>query len=278
MATTPDPRISGRIGSQIDLNVTYYKSGIPTDPFAIRRISIYKSAVATENLIVQIPIVSVCDPNYPAPITREIDSGGNIKNGVFHMIWNVSCTDIQVPDIFFDVWEYMTVCPENAGSTGGSFSCSNSDIEQILDDETRWQRVCNEFWLYPDSIFADSGLENIRLGFEPLDIKFYQPEVRTLEIGIMPLPLYDFNYNKIAPIIPHLRGTISVYTENCELIIDHEPMKIGLRQGTYRSNPFVLQYALNTTRFLKGTYRYRVELLLPNGESRASPDFYLQVS
>jgi hypothetical protein len=140
------------------------------------------------------------------------------------------------------------------------------------------QHVCQRFWLYPDSYYTDSGLENIRLGFEAMDDKFTQPEVRTLEVGIMPLPLYDYNYNLVAPIIPNLKATISIMTDQCEILICNEPMKIGIRQGTFRSNPFVLQYLFNTMRVLRGSYKYQVTLRLPNGETRTSPRFALQVS
>jgi hypothetical protein len=111
-----------------------------------------------------------------------------------------------------------------------------------------------------------------------MDIKFHQPEYRTIEVGMMPLPLYDYDYNKIAPIIPMLTGYFSLYTEGCELLIDQEPMRIGIRQGTYRTNPFTLQYAFDTRRVLKGSYKYQVSVCLPNGESRTSPKFQLQVS
>ena len=329
----PAPRISGRLGEPIDLNITFYKNGVPTDPFAVRRISIYRSAVTRENLIVQIPIVNPCDPvsagsgnEYPFPLTREEDHHHHILPGVFHYIWDVPCTGIAVPDIFFDVWEYVIACPPGEGSephcyrheehehpccpehehhehheheheehhseghehhhhhgsectpsSGSEIICS-PEVQHIMNDECFWQKSCNEFWLYPDGFTTDTGLETIRLGFEAIDVHMYQPEKRTIEVGMMPLPLYDFDYNKIAPIIPRLRATFTLSTENNEILIDNEYMRIGLRQGTYRSDPFVLQYTLDSKRLLKGTYKYRCTLLLPNGESRASPDFYLQVS
>jgi len=263
------PRISGRVGSTIDLNVTFLINGVPADPFAIRRVSIYKTAVTDENLIAQIPIVSPCETGYPAPISQEY-VGTTPQPGVYHLYWDVPCTGISVPDIFFDVWEYMTICPDSSGTD----PCS----PEIINNEDLWQRQCNEFWLYPDGTYVDSGLETIRLGFEAMDSKFHQPERRTLEVGIMPMPLYDFDYNLVAPIIPFLTATFTLFTDNCEVLIDAEPMKIGLRQGTYRSNPFVLQYLFDTTRVLRGTYRYRVDLCLPNGETRSSPDLHLQVS
>ena len=101
----------------------------------------------------------------------------------------------------------------------------------------------------------------------------------------MPLPLYDFDFNVIAPIVPHLTATFTMLTENEELLIDSETMKIGLRQGSFRTNPFVLQFKFDTSQILstgvpllKGTYKYRVQINLPNGETRVSPDFSLQIS
>jgi hypothetical protein len=153
-----------------------------------------------------------------------------------------------------------------------------SDLDAVLDDESLWQRCCNEFWLLPEGFFCDDGLSTVRFGFEAIDVKFNQPEVRTLEVGLMPLPLYDFDFNKIAPIIPHLRATLTLRTENCETLINAEPMRIGLRQGTFRSNPFVLQFTFDTARVLKGTYQYQVSICLPNGETRVSENFSLNVS
>jgi hypothetical protein len=264
------PRVSGRLGNPIDLNVTFYRSGIATDPYAIRKVQIYRSAVEDENLIAEFPIVDPGDPTYPLPASRENDSAGTPKPGVYHLYWDVPKTGIPTPDTFFDVWSYLPdVCiDESGGTTGGD----------CIDDETQWQQCCNQFWLYPDSFYCDSGLENIRLGFEAMDIKLHQPEYRTIEVGMMPLPLYDYDYNKMAPIIPMLTGYFSLYTENCELLIDREPMRIGIRQGTYRTNPFTLQYTFDTRRVLKGSYKYQVSVCLPNGESRASPKFQLQVS
>lgn len=266
------PRVSGRLGSQIDLNVTFYRSGIPTDPYAIRLVQIYKSAVQEENLIAEFPILPPTDSSYPYPLTRETNTQGTILSGVFHLVWDVPESGIVVPDIFFDVWSYIPNDPGISTDSAGELDIS------LLDNEDLYVQCCNEFWLYNDSFFCDSGLSNIRLGFEALDIKFNQPEIRTLEVGVMPLPLYDYDYNKIAPIIPQLSAYFTLQSDNCELLIDKDPMKIGLRQGTYRSNPFVLQYEFDTRRVLKGSYKYQVLVCLPNGESRASPFFNLQVS
>jgi len=279
--TIPDvmSRISGRLGRTIDLNNTFFRNGVPEDPFAVRLIQIYKSAVQPENLVAEFPILSPFDTGYPAPLEREDDGSGGIKPGVFHLFWDVPTSGIVVPDIFFDVWSFLPTDPTGTAGSTGVTGVTSVTGTSILDDESLWRRCCNEFWLFPDGFECDSGLSTIRFSFEPLDLKLHKPEIRTIEVGLMPQPLYDFDYNRIAPIIPQLRAFVTVKTHNCETIIDDEPMKIGLRQGTFRSNPFVLQYLLDTTRIpLVGSYQYRIRVCLPNGETRVSPDFILQVS
>jgi hypothetical protein len=272
------PRISGRLGNTLDLNVTFYRNGVPADPFAIRRVKIYRSAVQPENLVAEFVIPSPLNPDYPSPIQRELDTSNVPRPGVYHLYWDVP-SDLIVPDIYFDVWEYL---PDDPGvlpgvtETGGTIG----DITggPTLDDESLWMACCNQFWLYADGVNCDDGLEDCRFGFEAIDEKFFSPEIRTLQVGIMPLPLYDYNYNKCAPMIPMLRGRISIFTDNCETLVDNVPMTMGIRSGTYRSNPFVLKYRVDTSQFLKGSYKYQVTLELPNGETRVSPKFVLQVA
>lgn len=268
------PRVSGRLGNAIDLNITFYRNGVPTDPFAVRKVSIYRSAVQPENLIAEFPVVNPLDPLYPSPVAREFDAQNVAKPGVFHLFWALPESGIPVPDIFFDVWSYLGTDPTLGTGSAGTDVTNGVDV----DDETQWQSCCEKFWLYSDGFFCDAGLENIRIGFEAMDEKFNQPEVRTIEVGMMPLPLYDFDYNKIAPILPFMQATFSLTTDNCELLILDEPMRIGLRQGTHRSDPFTLQYTFDTSLVLKGSYKYQVTLHLPNGETRVSPRFNLQVS
>ena len=86
----------------------------------------------------------------------------------------------------------------------------------------------------------------------------------------MPLPLYDYDYNRIAPMMVQIVPTICIETLNCEQVVTDAPMTIGIRQGSNRTNPFVAQYKLDastTGSFMIGTYRYRVKLAMPNGTS-----------
>jgi hypothetical protein len=97
-------------------------------------------------------------------------------------------------------------------------------------------------------------------------------------VGLMPLPLYDYDHNLVDPLIPLLEPTISISTQRCELLVDNAPCRIGLRHGSYRSNPFVIQYDLDTSLFLKGTYQYSIKVTLPDGKSRVSQKFILTIS
>ncbi len=139
-------------------------------------------------------------------------------------------------------------------------------------------KCCHRFWIYPENWFCDDRLQTVRFGFEPLDQKFYSPEQRTLEIGLMPLPLYDYNFNLVTPLIPFLTPTITIETQHHELLVDKEECRMGLRQGSYKTNPFVIQYDVDTTRFLKGTYQYHIALRMPDGSSRVSRKFILTIA
>ena len=270
---SPLPRISGRTGMPINLNVTFYRNGIPSDPFAIRKISIYRSSVQEDNKVAELLVNNLPDdPIYPSPISLVSEnSGSDHSPGLFSLIWNVPTT-IGTPDIYFDEWQYIPTVPDSWDTL------SDDDKWVYLNDESHWQSSCQRFWLYPDSFFVDSGLESIKLGFESIDIKLHQPEIKTIEVGITPLPLYDFDFNFVAPIIPHLRAFISIWTDFNELVIDTKEMNVGIRQGSYRTNPFVLKFKIDSSSLLKGSYKYRTTVCLPNGESRVSPDFFLQIS
>lgn len=260
-----DPRISGRKGSVIRLNASFYKNGVLANPYAIRRIDIYKGSKADENLVAQIPVDSPGESTYPSPITQEEDSSGPIA-GTFYYDFTVP-DDFTAPQIYIDDWNFIG--DELIGDNG-------TDID--ITDETLWDSQCNRFWVYPaNDWYIDDGLIIPRFGYEPLDRHFTKPEVRPLEIGLMPLPRYDFDYNRVAPLIPRLNATIDIETTNSEIIFEDQPCTIGLRQGSYRTNPFIIRYLLDTDKFLMGTYRYRITLHLPNGETRVSPNLVFTI-
>lgn len=251
-------RIAGRRGNDIQLDVTFYNGGISYDPFYIYKVEIYKSKVADENLI---DTLVIDEDSYPSPALDEDGSSG----GHYSLIWSVPDT-LQVPNVYYDVWYYWGDDPR--GSTGDDLS---NYEDQLLTS-------CNRFWLYQDQWYVDDNLQTVRLSFEPLDIKFRKGEVRPLEVGIMPLPLYDYNFNLVTPIIPYLQPTIDINTHNCEPIIEDASCLMKLRQGSYRSNPFVISYLLDTSNFYIGSYIYRIKVPLPNGSIIMSKDFSFSIS
>lgn len=273
----PFPRISAQIGSPVDLNVIFLRNGVPTDPFAIRRIDIFASAARDENLVAQIILPEPTDPSYPSPLVRPLlvddtieveddcpdETAATAAAGHFSLIFDIPC-DFEDGIIYHDVWYFIPVdCGE---PTGFDF-----------DDESLWQSQCNRFFVFSDGCFVDDQLIIPRFAFEPLDFRLRKGEIRTIEVGIMPLPLYDFDFNRIMPIIPQFKPHITIETDQCEILVNRVPGRMGLRQGSFRTNPFNAQFTLDTSTFLKGTYVYRVEVDLPNGETRISDDFRLSI-
>lgn len=281
-------RISVNCGTPTELDVTFYQNGVPTDPFAIRRVEIYQTSVKSENLIEIIPFTEFCDPLYPSPASQVPDTTigtcgteitGAVEPGKFTLSYTLPC-DIPLPNIFYDVWCYFPTDPRPNPSLCGSECTSEPDITACDLDQYEDQIVCccHRFWGYPQNAFcSDSIATNIEIGFEPLSQRFRSPERRYLEVGMMPLPLYDYEFNAVSAILPKIVASITIKTSREELLVDRAPMTIGLRQGSYRSNPYVLKYLVNTTDFIKGTYKYRVEAQIPDGTSRVSGDFILVV-
>jgi len=278
------PRISGRLGQTVDLNVDFMHNGVLSVPFAIRHIEIYKTQVLPHNKVATIPVVDPTDALYPSPVFQEYveteagqcgtepPSPTEFLAGKYHLPFLIP-HDFAAPDVYFDVWYYFPEDPCGLLGTAGT-DCDLSDpvYDSLL------IRCCHRFWVYPDEWMCDDKLQTVKFGFEPLDQKFYTPEERPLEVGLMPLPLYDYNFNLVNPMIPFLQPTISIETQHNELLVSDDPCRIGLRQGSYRSNPWVVQYDMDTTRFLKGTYRYFIKLKLPNGSTRVSRKFIFTVS
>lgn len=277
------PRISARRGQVVDLNVDFLNNGVLTDPYALSWIEIYKGQVVPHNLVTTVVVTDRTDPLYPWPVCRETQGAepGECCTpppepqepipGKYHLPFMIP-EDFEVPDVYFDVWYYHAVDP--CGHFGTDPTQCDAD-DPGYDDMLL--KCCHRFWVYPDEWYCDNRLQTVRFGFEPLDQQFHTPESRPLEVGLMPLPLYNYNFNLVNPIIPFLSPTITVESQNCELLIDEEQCRIGVRQGAYRSNPWVIQYDVDTTRFLKGTYRYYVKLRLPDGSTRVSRKFILVI-
>ncbi len=257
-----NPRISARRGQIVDLNVQFLHNGAPKSPYAIRHIEIYKTQILPHNLVSVIPVSDPGDTDYPSPLCVDEDIVGE-----YHLPFIIP-DEFEVPDVYHDLWYYYADDP--CVDTGCDLD-SDDSIAKLL-------KCCHRFWVYPDNWFCDDRLQTIRFGFEPLDQKFHHPEVRPLEVGLMPLPLYDYNFNLVNPIIPFIRPTISIDTRHCELLVDNIPIEIGLRHGSFRSNPWVVKYILDTSKFLKGTYRYWITLNLPNGLTRVSRKFIFTIS
>lgn len=253
------PRMSAVTGQSVGLNTVFSRNGVPQDPFAIRRIDIYRQAVNDDNLVAQILFPTPDATGYPAPAIVD-----PLKPGAFTV-------EFAVPEdfdagVYFDVWRFV-----------GSTPASLTDFD--YNDENLWISQCNKFWVFEDGWYLDDGLLTARFGFEPLDKRFRKGEIRNLEVGIMPLPLYDWDRGRFSAMIPQICPFITIETEEGEILqgLEKAPCKIGLRQGTYRTNPYVVQCPLDTNAFLKGQYRYRIILELPNGESRISEPFRFQI-
>jgi hypothetical protein len=254
-------RVSARRGEQVALEARFVQGGVPTAPHAIYRVEIYRGKVAAENIVDAIDIPSPDSSEYPGVLVEG-------AAGLYTLNWTVP-DYADVPDVYFDVWYFFGSDPRNLSSSSG---------DEYVENEDKLIQFCNRFWVYPDSWYVDGGLQTLRFGFEALDTRFNKPEKRPLEIGLMPLPLYDYDYNLVAPIIPYIDAKIDMWTVHKEPIITQEPMTIKLRQGAYRSNPFVLSYLFDTEDIFIGTYKYRITLTLPDGTTRISPDSFITVS
>jgi hypothetical protein len=275
-------RLNASVGGSVALNAAFANNGVPTDPYTIRAVRIYKQSVREENKVLEILVPPPGSTDYQSvfdslfqrvqdPTVSETgvcgtDIGPHYLPGAYVLNLNLPCDTFEA-GVYFDVWCFV-----------GDLNCYTDQSVINWDDESMWTCQCNKFFLSSANNWQmDDDLTNIRLGFDPLDSKFIQPEKRMLEVGMMPLPLYDYDYKKLAPLIPALRGKITIETQNCETIVNDADMKIGLRSGSYRSNPYVLKYLLDTSKFFKGTYKYRVSVGLPNGETRVSDNFYFTV-
>ena len=252
------PRISGRLGQYVDLNVQFLNSGVPTEPYQITKIEIYRSEVLVSNKVATIDISDKNSTEYPEPLCPSTEIAGE-----YHYPFLIP-SDFTAPDVYFDVWIYN---PTDGGTDIGTDLNIGSSLS-----------CCHRFWVFPDGWFCNDKLQTVRFGFEPIDQQFYQPELRTLEVGLMPLPLYDYNFNLVNPIMPFLNPTITILTQFSETIVDRASCRIGIRNGSYRSNPYVIQYDVDTSDFFKGTYQYQITLNLPDGTTRVSRKFIIVIN
>ena len=280
------PRISGIRGEEVELDVTFLQGGIPTDPFAIRRIEIFRGSVSPENIVGAVDFVDPDDPSYPSPAVRLSEPAEAITSdcpspcdpaegadptsgsfGRFAYNWLIPEASVAT-DVYFDVWFFHVNDPRDGSNP--------TDDLSAFDDQLQSQ--CCRFWVYPSNMSVDCNLQTLRFGFEALDIKFKKPECRPLEVGIMPLPLYDNNFNLNQTILPTLIPRFTIKTQHGEVVVDDQPGTMKLRQGSYRSNPFVASIKLNTCNLFVGTYEYRVTIELPDGSTRTSDDMIFTVS
>ena len=72
-------RLSGRTGNLIGLNVTFSRNGVLANPFALRRVDIYKQSVSDDNLVAQILFGTPDDTGYPAPAIPDLATTGGCR-------------------------------------------------------------------------------------------------------------------------------------------------------------------------------------------------------
>lgn len=250
-------RVAGRKDNIVNLNMRFLRNGVPTEPYAVRRIDIYRGSIRGGNMVAQLLFNPPDDPSYPFPAVRDT---GDLSE--FQVLFAVP-SDFVANDVYFDVWHFLGDDPQTSG----------------IDDETLWMSQYGRFWVYEDVWLGDDQLSSKRLGFEPLDKKLRRGEVRTIEVALHTLPKYDYSYNKLAPIIPQLNPTMTVWTVHDELIdgLVDAPCKIGVRQGHQRSSPFVVQCLIDTRLLVRGMYRYVIKVQIYD-EIIISPKFSFVVA
>ena len=232
------PRVAGRVGNIVKLNMKFMRNGVANDPFALRQVDIYRNSPSPANLAATLLFPDPSDVLYPSPAS-------NPNPGEFIVPFLIPDSFVT-NDIYFDVWRFVGI---DNGATD-------------LNNESNWISQGGIFWVFDDVWLSDDELRSKHIGFEPLDKKFRRGEVRKLEIAIHPLPIYDYEYNQLAPVIPQLNPTISIYTAHDELIISDAPCQMGVRQGAHRNSPFVVQCLIDTKTLLIGLYKYKIKVNL----------------
>lgn len=246
-------RLNARTGNIVNLDINIYNNGILKSPYAILNIDIYRNSIKPANLVATIPIADRNSTNYPSPASE-------ISEGQFVIPFYVP-HNFPAPDIYFDVWNIIGSEPQNITAT---------NLDDVIISKS------GRFWVFNDIWISDDRLKTLRIGFEPLDKKLRRGEIRTIEIAVYPLPLYEYDFNIMEPIISQLNPKITIHTSNGELIVKDAECKIGIRQGKSRHSKFVIQCLLDTRLFVRGTYKYTIKT---NIEDRQiiSPEFYITI-
>lgn len=289
------PRISARNGQLVDLNVDFYNNGKLDDPFWIKKVEIYKCNTSPHNLQSIITVIEPDNPYYPSPIcqekmaTNDGDCGTeDIQEiyipGKYHLPFLVP-SDFKSPEVYIDVWYYYPKnpcdpdsfpadCPPVNDLTDEDITncdITDPDLEHLL------KSCCHRFWVYPDSWFCSDGIQTVEFSYEPLSVRFNYPEKRNLEIGLIPLPIYNHNRKLVESLIPYIKPYITIGTQHCEYIVSDVLVELGFRQGHNCQNPWMIKYLLDTNKFLKGSYWYQIKLELPDGTTRVSNKFWIEI-
>jgi hypothetical protein len=251
------PRVAGRIGNTIDLNVTFYHNGVPQAPAAIRRIDIFKGSIRSNNIVDQIILPPPTSPSYPGPLRQ-------IRPGAFVLPYVIPSTFVP-NEVYYDVWNYV-------GSPPMPDVPGTDELVVDLDNKAFWVAEYGQFMVFEDDWIEDDGLFTKKLAFNPLDTRIRKGEIKTIEINIIPVPARSFEYNRLAGILPNLRPTISFRTTNNEYLagMTNIPCTIGIMQGHHK-HPFVIQCPVDSTNILIGTYQYNISVLVGDQQIISEP-------
>jgi hypothetical protein len=236
-------RINARVGSVVNLNMTTLRNGKPQTPYAIREINIYRGSIRPGNIVATIPFPDPDTTNYPFPASE-------MATGEFIVPFLVPDNFVTC-DIYFDVWSFIGTDPGAIGTDPGCIPANDTNL---------WVSQPGMFWVFDDIWISNDQLKTLRLGFDPLDKQLRGGELRTIEVAVYPLPLHDYDYNVLAPIIPQLSPTITIHSSYDELIIFDAPCRMGIRQGANLNAPYVIQCFIDTRTLVRGMYKYTVKV------------------
>lgn len=252
MAPQIYPRVAGRIGNFVNLNMNTLRNGQPETPYALRRIDIYRGSPRPGQLVSTVVFPDPDSTTYPDPASET-------SIGRFSVPFLVP-EDFIPCEVYFDVWHFLGRDPETAG----------------IDDESLWISQSGMFWVFDDTWIGDEDLQTKRLGFEPLDKRLRRGEIRTIEVAMHPLPMYEYDFNKFAPMVPQFNPTMTLWTARDELLVQDAQCKIGVRQGANRNSPFVVQCTVDTQTLVRGMYKYVIKINIDD-DVIISPKFNFMV-